>query len=557
MNVKMKLTRIGFLGLMLFALSACKDSSQPATINTEQASGAEAKSQAVYPPNPYLADGLSPTTHFRPDQQDSLNVAGPSGIYEPNEVTIQTVPGAMVNLTYVSRQSYPDGEHTIYAANNNRIAKIRVDDGAFQLVSEVQIKGPQTYFTPQDAEQLRQHLDSLESEREVLDFLNKEHARYVETSVVGGGIYNVSDNAGIFYTLARGKILAYGDQEPVSPDSPLELLRTLDLTHLLSGPVSGIPDAVLGMGVISDGHLIFSTISGTVGVVDREFTNEPNVIRLDGEMITNGIATDNHGGIYIVTSKMMRKIVWTGEKLSVDAEDGAWSSPYTIDPPAGGAMLAGGSGSTPSLMGLGDDEDKLVVITDGASVMNAVAFWRDDIPANFQQKPDLKSHRIAGQIRIDFGDSDLENVQSEQSVVVQGYGAVVVNNMIPEPLPTMLETVVASGRYRTGPKGIEKVAWNPQIDAWEIAWINEDAGSPSTVPMVSAGSNQVYTNRFADGTWEVVGLDWDTGELVTRVKMGDSHTYNGAYSLIHLMENGDLFLGGLLGVHRISVPAKN
>ncbi len=547
--------RICILGLTWLMLNACQDNGPPATADSEQGPGPISAELGVPAKNPFLTDGLSQTTHFRPDQQDSLAVAGPSGNYEPEDLNIQTVPGGMVNLVYLNRQTYPDGERTIYASNNNRVAKVRVNDGEFRLVSEVRIEGRQTYLAPPDAEKLTHHLDSLVSEDEILGFLNEKYPRYVETSVTAGGVYNVADKDGVFFTLSRGKILAFGDQEPVGPESSLVLLRTLDLSHLMSAPVAGIPDAILGLNITHDGQLVFCTISGLVGVVDRQFQNEPVVLRFDGEMITNGIATDNQGGIYIVTSKFMRKIVWTEGELSDAAADGAWSSPYDIDPPSGGAMLAGGSGSTPSLMGFGSEDDKLVVISDGATVMNVVAFWRDDIPGDFQQKPDLKSRRIAGQIRIDFGEPGIENVQSEQSVVVQDYGAVVVNNMIPEPLPSMLETVVASGRYRTGPKGIEKVAWNPQIDAWEIAWINRDVGSPSTVPMVSAGSNQVYTNRFADGNWEVVGLDWDTGELVTRVKMGDSHTYNGAYSLIHLMENGDLFLGGLLGVHRISVPA--
>ena len=41
-----------------------------------------------------------------------------------------------------------------------------------------------------------------------------------------------------------------------------------------------------------------------------------------------------------------------------------------------------GTGSTPTLMGFGDDEDKLVVITDGAKRMKIVAFWRDNIPSD-------------------------------------------------------------------------------------------------------------------------------------------------------------------------------
>ena len=37
------------------------------------------------------------------------------------------------------------------------------------------------------------------------------------------------------------------------------------------------------------------------------------------------------------------------------------------------------TGATPTLMGFGNDEDKLVVITDGAKRMKLVAFWRDAI----------------------------------------------------------------------------------------------------------------------------------------------------------------------------------
>lgn len=44
--------------------------------------------------------------------------------------------------------------------------------------------------------------------------------------------------------------------------------------------------------------------------------------------------------------------------------------------------LGYGTGATPTLMGFGNDEDKLVVITDGAKRMKLVAFWRDAIPAD-------------------------------------------------------------------------------------------------------------------------------------------------------------------------------
>ena len=53
--------------------------------------------------------------------------------------------------------------------------------------------------------------------------------------------------------------------------------------------------------------------------------------------------------------------------------------------------------------------------------MKVVAFWREQIPTDFQQKPGTKSRRIAGQIQITCGLLPLpEFIQSEQSVVVNG-----------------------------------------------------------------------------------------------------------------------------------------
>lgn len=85
--------------------------------------------------------------------------------------------------------------------------------------------------------------------------------------------------------------------------------------------------------------------------------------------------------------------------------------------------LGYGTGSTPTLMGFGNDEDKLVVITDGAKRMKLVAFWRDAIPAD--AKPvDSSNKRLAGTFDITCGlPTSTEWVQSEQSVVTAGYDA--------------------------------------------------------------------------------------------------------------------------------------
>ncbi len=128
-----------------------------------------------------------------------------------------------------------------------------------------------------------------------------------------------------------------------------------------------------------------------------------------GEHVENSIAIDHRNGLYVVTSKNMHKLVWTGSEFSSKQGDGAWTSPYdTMQEGESYEMgaLSIGSGTTPTLMGFGDDEDKLVIISDASREgANIVAFWREQIPEDFRKKPATLSRRIADQHRIKISKS--------------------------------------------------------------------------------------------------------------------------------------------------------
>ena len=181
-------------------------------------------------------------------------------------------------------------------------------------------------------------------------------------------------------------------------------------------------------------------------------------------------------------------------------------------------------------MGFGDDEDKLVVITDGSKRMKLVAFWRDEIPEDVVSV-DAGNPRIAGQQEISCGlPASTEWIQSEQSVVVSGYGAFVVNN------------------------GVERVQWDTEKNQWNSVWTRPDVSSISMIPSVSSISNMVFVNGYttADG-WEVSGLDWDTGATIHRVVFGQGNRGNGAYAIIQYLENGDLLFNSVGGPFRVKL----
>jgi hypothetical protein len=175
--------------------------------------------------------------------------------------------------------------------------------------------------------------------------------------------------------------------------------------------------------------------------------------------------------------------------------------------------------TTPSLMGFGNDPDKLVVIADAAeSGTNAVAFWRDEIPPDFKQKPGTKSRRIADQARI-----EISQLTIEPSPNVLGYEAVFINGSHPKPVKTPgFPNAFNAGVTRPAPLGVEKFEWNPKTRQLEKAWINREVdNSDIMVPVVSAatGCSIAPTSKTA-----TINMSVSIGKLERYESVGYSPT---------------------------------
>tara|TARA_R110001599_G_scaffold353815_1_gene598774 strand:+ start:16674 stop:17585 length:912 start_codon:yes stop_codon:yes gene_type:complete len=284
--------------------------------------------------------------------------------------------------------------------------------------------------------------------------------------------------------------------------------------------------------------------------------------------LRNGPAIDEQGNIFVPSLQHMHKIVWDGKKLSQDPADGGWVEPYSnkgnisatfediIDPSTGKPFIFEnvnvGSGATASLMGFGE-EDKFVVITDGDEVMNMVLFWRDAIPDDWQQLGNAPSRRIAGMLRADIGREEAEQVQTEQSVVVGGYGAFVVNNApASKPISTIPNGAyvgLAGHHPDFTPHGVQKFEWNPSTRSLQEAWVNTEVSSVNSVPIVSNASNTVYTVGARDGEWALEALDWTTGESAFHYFTGSSR-FNTQFSAVLMDQEGRIFHTTIHGIVR-------
>ncbi len=189
--------------------------------------------------------------------------------------------------------------------------------------------------------------------------------------------------------------------------------------------------------------------------------------------------------------------------------------------------------------------------------MHLVLMWRDKIPAGWKPIRKGADPRIACEIPVTFGDESADRSLSEQSVLVRGHSAVVVNNLQtagPGRRPTaasgraVLPAAVGPAWQR--PAGIERFAWDPETKTCDVVWSNPDVAIPNGIPTMSAATNMIYGIGARDGVWTLEGLDWDTGEVALTVETTAFPTSNSFYAATTIGPGGTVWTGNFGGVTR-------
>jgi hypothetical protein len=365
------------------------------------------------------------------------------------------------------------------------------------------------------------------------------------------GAYNLLDSEGAMFAFHDTTLMKFSNVGGGMDD-----LRS-DIVRVRQFPVPAQlfrskTDYPLGLNILYDGNLVFTTNQGMLTVISRSFQVLATMALGAGpEEISNNLAIDETNGIYVVSSVKMRKIQW----------DGSQKSEYQTGGSTGAAgRLGAGSGTTPSLMGTKPDDDQFVVITDGATLMNMVLFWRDTIPADWRGLPG-KDRRIAAEVPITFGDPDAVRSVTEQSACVRGYGAMVVSNdygfSLPGWLPAIFNQlfVLLTGFPLFTPKGMEKFEWNPATRTLASVWSNQ-ISCPNGIPTMSATSGLAYCLGRRLFTWTVEAVSWTDGASAFHVDLGWRPRYNSAYSAMQIVDNKEIWSGSFFGALRLRLLAK-
>jgi len=506
-------------------------------------------------PNPWLADSPYAISHHDPAQTDITPVDGPRRGGRLALDQARTVP-----LVWCSAPTYKQvGEDVVVIASNPLgLVKVRATGEEFELVSNVPYPGREAVHAKVSDDTIAEVMADIDHRRrnkQDLRLLMESWLMYWKFSIsmrtMPSGAYALIDRDGYHYTFFdRHHLVKSFDNNRV--DEPLLPVRHASIIDQLPAEDAQGIEVILGINMTYDGYIV-AAATGALIVANRDL--EVVDYRLfPGEHVENSIAIDEEGGIYLVTSVNMHKLVWTGERLSTDAADGAWSSPYDVMPEGEAQALGAashGSGTTPSLLGFGADEDRLVVISDGnPDNAQIVAFWRDEIPADFEQKPGTRSRRIADQIPY-----RLSKTTVEASPVVYDNGVLVLNSTYPEPGPISLDLISSaflSGTTREPPLGIQKYDWLPAenrfVESWSIADVDNTDWMP---PAVSTANGLVYIANKHNDTYEYFAADWDTGEKKATWEFpDDSVLWNNWGGITVFLPDGDFLLGGFFAIKR-------
>ncbi len=483
------------------------------------------------PCNPHLAASPWAGNHRSSYAQASSPFPGPTGPAERVNVDHDGFASAPIVLSFSPR--YRDGGRVIWASTvglTNEILKI----------------------DPDTVTVIDKYIPQLE-----------EGAGPGTNSV--SGAYNLVDADNHLHVGQAGALEVYGDAVPGRRDSSIALLRRFELpAEARCGD-----DRLVGITMTYDGRIAFATENGVVGVVPREpgrmTAKRLRTFSINGqdcgggpggevETVSNSIAADENGGIYVVTSHAMYRIDWNGRRLTR-----GWRSGYAGAGGSGGGRLGAGSGSTPTLMGTAPEDDRFVVITDGQELMHLVLMWRDEIPAGWRPIRRGADRRIACEIPVTFGDESADRSLSEQSVLVRGHSAVVVNNLqrwdpVVGQLPPQVApySQLASGLPGNAPAGIERFDWNSRSRTCDVAWSNPDVAIPNGIPTMSAATDLIYGIGARNGVWTLEGLDWDTGEVELTVETTAFPSSNSFYAATTVGPARTVWTGNFGGVTRFA-----
>ncbi len=275
-----------------------------------------------------------------------------------------------------------------------------------------------------------------------------------------------------------------------------------------------------------DGRIWFFTQQGTVGTIDRE-TGAVQVTKLpDGEQVTNSVATDETGGMYVVSTHALYRL----DATAAGSPEVTWRETYDRGTRLKPGNLSQGSGTTPTLLG-----DRWVAINDNADPQTNVLVYDRRTGATD------RLHCTQPVLAANAGTTDNSLVAAGNSFIIEN------NHGYKGPTSTILGKTTTPGLARV----------MVEDDGCHVAWTN-DSIAPSSVAKASLGNGLLYAytkpkspNGNVLDAWYFTAIDIRTGKTVWSRLTGTGIQWNNHYAAIYLGPDGTAYIATLAGLVRI------
>jgi hypothetical protein len=316
------------------------------------------------------------------------------------------------------------------------------------------------------------------------------------------------------------------DEVPQGDGVTLVRTRNFRLTAFL-----GRNERIVGVSLDWTGRIWFVTVTGAVGLVHPSLGTVKLVRLPTGETVVNSISTDETGGVFVVSTAALYRI-------DLDSVTGrpkvTWREPYDAGTRKKPGQLSKGSGTTPTLMGTSH-----VAITDNADPRMHVLVYRRQAQA--------VGTRLVCAVPV-FGD----NVGATENSLVATATSAIVSNNYGYTGPTSV-----AGGGSTAP-GITRVDLDPTGQSCSSVWTNPER-TPSVLPKMSLVDGRIYTYTkdpdevHGTDVWNLVAIDFETGQTIYEVTAGTGQTYDNSWSAIIIGQNGAVYFGVVGGMIRLQV----
>jgi hypothetical protein len=355
----------------------------------------------------------------------------------------------------------------------------------------------------------------------------------------GGGYFYLNNHNQVVVSTTIKHVFVIAE----TPGPGFRKIHDFDLTKVITSQekiTSALPDSngLLWVVTKADGKVL--TLNMRTGRIHSVQLGHG----ANGE-IENSFATDQHGGVYIATT---RKLYRFGEGRGGTPKV-VWSVTYPNSGESKTGQVDAGTGTTPTVMPGG-----YVNITDNADPMDIVVYRTAPHPHTRRCKgggpgpaPGLPGPggcwrvplpRLACKVPVFSRGSSAD----ENSIISAGDTMIAEDNYGYEgPQSLTPGTVTTPGFVRVdlnrGGRGCHKV------------WVNRSLSAPTVVSKVALANGLLYTyTTDTNDNWYWTALSFRTGKLVYKSYSGTGFNYNNNYAGISISRSGREYLGTLGGI---------